>query len=184
MTTIDNDMEKITIRKATSDDIDAITGIYGQIHRQEREGKVTIGWDADTYPIRQTAEEALNANSLYVMTLGTSIVASAIINQIQPDAYSLPDWKYRVSPDKVGVLHTLVVNPTHSHRGLGRQFVDFFERHCREKGWEVARLDTQEKNTRALKFYPKIGYRLAGIYPTRFFTLPTEIRLAMFEKRL
>lgn len=48
MTTIDNEMEKITIRKATSDDIDAITGIYGQIHRQEREGKVTIGWDADT----------------------------------------------------------------------------------------------------------------------------------------
>ena len=126
MTTIDNDMEKITISKATSDDIDAIAEIYGQIHRPDREGKVTIGWDADTYPIRQTAEEALNANSLYVMTLGTSIVASAIINQIQPDAYSLPDWKYRVSPDKIGVLHTLVVNPTHSHRGLGRQFVDFF----------------------------------------------------------
>lgn len=184
MTTINNDINRIAIRKANPTDIDAIAEIYGQIHRQEREGKVTIGWDADTYPIRQTAEDALKDNSLYVMTLGTSVVASAIINQIQPDAYSLPDWEYRVSPDKVGVLHTLVVSPMHSHRGLGRQFVDFFECYCKENGWEVARLDTQEKNTRALKFYPKIGYRLAGIYPTRFFTLPTKIRLAMFEKRL
>ena len=76
MTTINNDMEKITIRKATSDDIDAIAEIYGQIHRQEREGKVTIGWDADTYPIRQTAEEALKDNSLYVMALQATRSAS------------------------------------------------------------------------------------------------------------
>lgn len=174
----------LTIRKATVTDINAVTEIYNMIHRLEREGKVAIGWDADSYPVMETAKNAFDDDSLYVMTTGNIVVASAIINQIQPEAYALPDWKYSAEPDKIGVLHTLVVHPGYWHKGLARQFVDFFESHCCENGWEIARLDTQEINVRPMKLYPKLGYRLAGIFSTEFFTLSSKIRLAMFEKRL
>lgn len=175
---------KYKIRQANENDIDGVCRIYEAIHRQEAKGEVSIGWDPDTYPIRSTAEDALAEDTLFVMTNGDEIVASAVINQKPLEAYADADWQYDVNPDEVGVIHTLVVLPEYGHLGLGRQFVAFFEDYCRSKGWKVARLDTQEKNVRPLHFYPKIGYTLIGIYDTRFQHLPQPIRLALFEKLL
>lgn len=175
---------KIEIRKATEQDIDSIAHIYALIHQQEAEGIVSIGWDPELYPIRSTAEAALAKDELFVMDMDGFIVASAIINHSQPSSYKLAEWKYEASDEKVGVLHTLVVHPDFGHLGYGRKFVAFFEDFCKESGCEVVRLDTQEQNTRPLMFYPKVGYRLVGIYNTTLFDYPKKIRLAMFEKRL
>lgn len=172
------------IRKANSEDIPAVAEIYSLIHQKEARGEVAIGWNPKTYPIRETAEKALLDNTLFVMTIDDEVVASAVINHIQLDAYSLPQWKYPVPPDKVGVIHTLVVNPNYTGRGLGKLFVAFFENYCRLEGCEVVRLDTQEKNIGPLNMYPKLGYHLAGIFNTTFQDLPSEIRLALFEKKL
>lgn len=177
-------MMRLSIRKADSEDIDAVDDIYKRIHEQEKAGEVAIGWHPEIYPVRATAEDALKEGTLFVMVQGGKVVASAIINQKQPEAYGLPDWIYEAAENKVGVLHTLVVHPDFGHRGLGRIFVDFFEAYCKENGCEVVRLDTQEQNVRPLNFYLKVGYRLAGIYETDFQNLPKKIRLAMFEKKL
>ena len=172
------------IREANADDISAVAEIYSLIHQKEATGEMTIGWDPKTYPIRETAEKALSENSLFVMTIDDTVVASAVINNIQLDAYSLPQWKYPAPDDKVGVIHTLVVNPDYTGKGLGKLFVEFFENYCRKQGCDVVRLDTQEKNTGPLNMYPKLGYRLAGIFDTSFQDLPSKIRLALFEKKL
>lgn len=86
--------------------------------------------------------------------------------------------------DRVGVLHTLVVDPDFGKQGLGKRFVSFFESYCRDLGYEVARLDTQTKNIGPFNMYPKLGYRLAGISETRFQNLSDTVELAMFEKNL
>ncbi len=179
-----SDLNKPAFRKATSDDIDAITNIYDLIHRQEADGLVSIGWDPAIYPTRRTAESALAEGSLFVMELDDVTVGAAIINKSQPEEYRWPEWIYPTEDDKVGVLHTLVIHPDYGHAGLGRKFVDFFEKISREAGCEVVRLDTQEQNIRPLHFYPKVGYRLAGIYDSTFQNLGRKIRLAMFEKKL
>lgn len=174
----------IQIRKATERDIDAIACIYAMIHQLEAEGKVSIGWDPKLYPVRSTAETALAEDELFVMETEGIIIASAIINHNQPSSYKLPAWQYEAPDEKVGVLHTLVVHPDFGHMGYGRMFVAFFEEYCKNIGCEVVRLDTQEQNTRPLKLYPQIGYRLAGIYDTSLFDYPKKIRLALFEKQL
>lgn len=69
------------IRKATFNDIDLIAGIYKKIHNLEETGKVSIGWNSKVYPIRETALNALKANTLFVMTINDEVAASAIINQ-------------------------------------------------------------------------------------------------------
>lgn len=174
----------IEIRKAKESEIGAVAEIYAMIHEQERQGKMTIGWDPAVYPLRSTAMEAFEKGTLFVMLADERVVASAIINNVQPQAYSLVDWKYPAMDFEVGVIHTLVVNPNYGGCGLGRRFVDFFEDYCRTKGCKVTRLDTQEKNRRPFRLYPRLGYRLAAIHETQFENLPAPVRLAMFEKQL
>lgn len=174
----------IIVRKATATDIDSVAGIYMLIHRLEKLGTITVGWDPQVYPVRATAEEALRNDSLFVMTSGSGIVASAIINSEQPEAYRLIDWEYPASDSEVGVLHTLTVNPHQSHKGFGRAFVAYFEAYARSNGCTITRLDTQVRNEAAFRMYPRLGYRLAGIRETRFQNLPAPVALAMFEKPL
>lgn len=173
-----------TIRKATLNDIDSVTEIYRKIHTLEETGKVSIGWNSKVYPIRETALDALQADTLFVMTINDVVVASAIINQEQPSAYLSMDWSFPAPDDKVGVLHTLVVDPDFGKQGLGKAFVSFFENYCKEHSYAVVRLDTQVKNTGPFNMYLNLGYKLAGVCDTPFQNLPYNVELAMFEKKL
>lgn len=174
----------MNIRKAVVEDVDAITDIYNKIHILEAAGLVSIGWDSKVYPIRATAEKALLDETLFVMTMDNEVVASAIINQEQPSAYSSMAWRFPASDDKVGVLHTLVVDPDFGKQGLGKAFVSFFENYCKEQGYAVVRLDTQVKNTGPFNMYLNLGYKLAGVCDTPFQNLPYDVELAIFEKKL
>lgn len=93
-------------------------------------------------------------------------------------------WRFPAPDDKVGVLHTLVVDPDFGKRGLGKAFVSFFENYCKEQGYAVVRLDTQVKNIRPFNMYLNLEYKLAGICDTPFQNLPYDVELAMFEKKL
>lgn len=172
------------IDKASVKDIDAIEEIYHMIHQLEEEGKLTIGWNRKIYPIRQTAEDALEEDSLFVMKIKDKVVASAIINQRQPVGYDNVDWNFPSSEDKVGVLHTLVVHPSFINMGLGKEFIAFFENYCRALKYEVVRLDTQLKNTVPFTLYPKLGYILTAIKEVPFQNLLSKVELAIFEKKL
>ena len=55
------------IRKATIYDIDAVEKLYDDIHTAEEEGKQTIGWIRGVYPVRATAEMALERDDLFVL---------------------------------------------------------------------------------------------------------------------
>lgn len=70
------------IRKATDKDIDAIERLYDAIHSVEENGEQTIGWIRGIYPIRKTAEDALQRNDLFVLEDEGIIQGTAIINQI------------------------------------------------------------------------------------------------------
>lgn len=181
---IDTGAATIVIRKAAEADVTSVANIYKSIHALEQAGKVSIGWNPDVYPVRETAEKALLSGTLFVMTLRGEVIASAIINNQQPEAYFLIDWQYPAIGNKVGVLHTLVVSPRMGRHGYGKLFVKYFENYCKELGCEVVRLDIQVKNSRPFNMYPKLGYRLAGIRETSFQNLPQKIELAMFEKKL
>ncbi len=54
------------VRKANINDIEAVTAIYDRIHKMEAEGLVRIGWNPSIYPVRATAEEALQRGDLFV----------------------------------------------------------------------------------------------------------------------
>lgn len=171
------------IRKATSQDIDAIEKIYDRIHDAEDAGKITTGWITGVYPVRATAEAALSRGDLFVYDAEGEIFAAAVINQTQVDVYADCDWKYKADDDKVCVLHTLVVDPTVSGKGIGTSFVAFYEAYAKELGCTALRMDTNARNIAARSLYAKLGYIESGIVPCVFNGIP-DVKLVLLEKKV
>ena len=169
------------IRNAKLSDIDAVEQIYHEIHQAEKSGKLTTGWIEGVYPVRSTADAALQRGDLFVLEDENEIRGTGIINQIQVDVYAGAKWKYPAAEEEVCVLHTLVVSPRYSGRGYGWEFVKFYEAYARSHGWNELRMDTNERNLGARKMYQKLGYDEIGIVPTVFNNIP-GVNLVLLEK--
>ena len=171
------------IRKAVQADIPAVAAIYDKLHTEEEAGRITIGWIRGVYPTEDTAWQALSRGDLFVQEDSGRIVGAAIINQTQVDAYYGGPWNYEAADSEVMVLHTLVIDPDAAGRGLGKQFVAFYEDYAIQNGCKVLRMDTNSRNTRARAMYHALGYREAGIVPCVFNGI-AGVGLVLLEKML
>lgn len=176
-------MENIIIRKAEKSDISAILAIYDDILAMEEAGFITSGWVRGIYPTEQSAMEAINADEMFVMLEGETVVAALRINQVQMPAYAEVKWECEASPDKVMSFHTLVVSPKANGKGYGTRFVKFFEDYALEKGCPYLRIDTNARNTRARALYTRLGYKESGIINCVFCGIP-NVDLVCMEKEL
>ncbi len=170
-------------RKATEQDIPAIARIYADIHTLEESGTVTIGWNRAIYPTEQTARLALRRGDLFVQEQDGLLTGAAIINQIQVECYYGAHWQYDAPEDKTMVLHTLVVSPAYARKGLGQDFVAFYEQYALQNGCPFLRMDTNARNTRARAMYKKLGYSEPDIVPCEFNGIP-GVQLVLLEKKL
>lgn len=169
------------IRKATASDLDAVSEIYEYIHAKEQRGELTIGWLPGVYPVRATAKAALEREDLFVYEEAGAVLAAGILNHAQMDSYADGDWRIPAADREVMVLHTLVVEPAAAQRGIGRAFVRFYEEYGRKNGCKSLRMDTNERNAVARRFYAACGYREAGVVSCDFNGIP-NIHLVLLEK--
>ena len=170
-------------RKAVISDIDSVGKIYEALHDEEEKGVISTGWIRGVYPTRSTAAEAFERGDLFVCEENGVILGAGIINQIQVDVYAAAPWKYSAEDDQVCVLHTLVISPSDSGRGLGTEFVRFYESYARDHRCPVLRIDTNARNTAARAMYRRLGYTETAIVPTVFNGIP-GVNLVLLEKRL
>lgn len=183
------------IRKATSKDIDGITAIYNKVLDMEEQGAASIGWQRGVYPTRNTALMALERGDLFVYeeenknedanenANASQLMATAIINHLQMDSYAKGNWKVTATDDEVMVLHTLVVDPDHAGKGIGKKMVAYYEQYAKKQGCKDLRMDTQAKNQAARNLYHHLGYEEIGIVPCDFNGIP-GISLVLLEKAL
>ena len=172
------------IRKAAAEDIPAIEAIYDDVHSREETGEVTTGWIRDVYPVRATAEDAVERGDMFVQEAPDSaITGTGIINQLQVDVYTEGNWRYPAGDGEVMVLHTLVISGNASGKGLGSAFLEYYETYALEHGCRNLRLDTNARNAAAREFYRRHGYEEIGIVPTVFNGIP-GVDLVLLEKHL
>lgn len=169
------------IRKATAADISAIAAIYNALLDREEQGLLTTGWTRGIYPTEQTALDALTAGTLYVLEDEGRVTAAAKIDQHQMPQYARCLWQYEAPPERVLVLHTLVVDPSVKGKGYGTAFVRFYEQLGRETGRNCLRIDTNARNTPARTLYARLGYTEAGIISGSFNGIP-GVQLVCLEK--
>ena len=171
------------IRKATFNDLDAVERLYNETHDAEEAGIITTGWKRTVYPVRATAQAALERDDLFVMEADGRIIGSGIINQIQVDVYEGAPWKYPVPDDQVCVLHTMMISPAEFGKGYAREFLQFYEEYALKHGCTELRIDTNARNKAARAMYRKHGYSEIDIVPTTFNGIP-GIQLVLLEKDL
>lgn len=173
------------IRKATKEDIDRVYEIYEDVHTLEELGDITTGWQRDVYPVRQTAEKAIERDDLYVLeTPEGEIAATAIINKEQVKGiYDMIEWKYEAADDEVLVIHTLAVAPEHMRKGCAGEFLRYYEAMGTIGNCKVLRLDTGSRNLLARRLYKNYGYREADIVRSEFNGLE-GVNLVLLEKKL
>jgi len=171
------------IRKAERKDLEAVDGLYQEIHDAEAAGLITTGWIRGIYPIRETAEAALTRDDLFVLEENGRVLGSGIINQLQVDVYQGAPWKYQAPDEQVCVLHTLVISPAARGQGYGRAFIRFYESYALRHGCSELRIDTNERNLAARAMYRKYGYQEIDVIPTTFNGIE-GVRLVLLEKQL
>ena len=170
-------------RKAVQNDIAAIAEIYAHILELEDEAAPRTGWLKGIYPVEATAQAALVRDDLFVYEEDGNILASAIINQTQVDVYADCEWSCDAADSEVMVLHTLTVEPAVNGRGIGSEFVAFYEACARQSGCKTLRMDTNKNNTAARRLYAKLGYTEVGIVPCVFNGIP-DVMLVCLEKNI
>lgn len=173
-----------TIRKGRKEDLEEVFAIYDDILSREEAGEASAGWVRGIYPTESTAEEALAAGELFVMTEDGAVVAAARINQCQAPEYKYAAWDAPDAlPGRIMVLHTLTVKPSCAGRGFGGEFIRFYEEYAKNAGCFYLRMDTNEKNYAARALYKKMGFGEKGTIPCCFNGLE-NVRLVCLEKAL
>ena len=171
------------IRKATLDDLDAISAIYDAIHDREEAGLAVIGWNRAIYPTRASGEASIRAGDMYVLEEEGRVLAAAKINQKQEESYAQGTWTHEAAESEVLVLHTLVVHPEAAGRGIGKRFVAFYEECAARMACPYLRMDTNARNAAARALYRKLGYIEVSIVPCVFNGI-AGVDLVLLEKTL
>ena len=156
------------IRLAAAAEIPAITNLYNAILDQEERGPVYTNWQRGKYPTADTAQQALDAGTLYVGETEDGTLWGVVnLNGLQLPEYDEIPWSIPAERGQVGVIHTLCIHPEQAGHGYAKQLVAFCEAEARRQGKTVIRLDTWEGNAPANHLYPSLSYAFAGA--TEFF---------------
>lgn len=59
---------------------------------------------------------------------------------------------------RIGWIPNLAVLPEHRRRGIGKALMERALKYLKEKGMEMAKIETLEQNEVGKKFYPKVGF--------------------------
>ena len=152
------------IRPARDADLDPIARIYEEVLDQEDARPVSYtNWQAGagqshpgTPPVRPLRRHSLGVGG------GGAVCGCVNLNGVQLPEYSQIPWSIPAAPEEVGVIHTLVIRPSLSGRGLARRLVDFCEEELRRQGKRTVRLDTYEATSRPTPCTPGWGTASPG----------------------
>lgn len=152
------------IRKATERDMDGIEQLYNALNDYLARPEVENGprWSRGVYPLREHAQEGLDAGELYVATIQGRIAGTVIYLSQQGEEYRQVNWQLPYDAPAV-VIHILAVHPDYLGCGVGTALLDYAAVVGRDRGAQAVRLDTYEENHSAARLYEKCGFSYRGL---------------------
>lgn len=152
-------MMELQFRLAKKDDLDSVMDMFSAaIAEMSREG--IEQWDS-LYPDKDTLEDDIDNNQLFIGMLEDAIVSAYVLNQEYDEQYANGAWKYPNST--FYVIHRLCVNPSYQNQRIGTLTLTHIENELRDKGIDTIRLDAYTLNPYAIKMYERLEYGKVGL---------------------
>ena len=124
------------IRKARSEDADALTGLIDAAYAQYA-GKIS-----DLPPVSEGCAEDITNNQVWVAVEGAFIIGCLVL----------------VTHDGFIKLANLAVRPDHGGNGLGRHLIALAESEAEKQGYNDMRLNTHVAMPENVKLYSRLGW--------------------------
>lgn len=147
------------IEKGTIKDADELDELYDDLNDYLSTHINYPGWIKNVYPVRQTATDGIESDSLFVFRVGSRIAGSIILNHRPEEAYHKVKWMIQDDYENILVIHTLVVHPLFLQKGIGEKLLSFTKEYGITKGIKSIRLDVSVDNLPAISLYEKMGYQ-------------------------
>ena len=141
---------------------DIFTIFRAAVEKMEHDG--IHQWD-EIYPDRQTLQNDILKNQMFISKLDGETVCAYVINRECDGEYSSGNWNY---PDETAlIVHRLCVNPKYQHKGIAHQAMLYIEAQAGKMGARSIRLDCFTLNPFALRLYSNLGYHKTGVVTWR-----------------
>ena len=153
--------ETMLFRRAVVAECDRILQLIEQGRRQI----ALTGSDQwqDGYPDRESILGDIASEVGYVLTQEDVVVAyGAVVFDGEP-SYDALEGEWLTEGKPYVVLHRLAVADEMKHRGIAREFFLRVGRLALDRGVEVFRVDTHEKNRYMLRLVDQLGFTYCGL---------------------
>lgn len=166
----------MTIRKATTADIDAIMACIADAQALLKSCGVDQ-WQ-DGYPTADIIRCDIARGESFVVTKGEDVVATAVISFAGEPTYKTIEGEWK-NDNPYAVIHRLAVRSTSRGKGYAKAIFDYAEQLCAENKITDLRVDTHADNRIMQRLLDGLGYTYCGVI-----TLLSGAKRIALQKRL
>ena len=144
-------MEKILIRKANLEDLNAIQKLNNNLFELEFnnfDDTLKVGWPFEKEG-KEYFENLLNSEIVFVAEVEEKIVgylAGSICEEVSYITETFAE------------LDNMCIDDEYRRFGIGTLLMDEFKKYCKEKNMQNIKVTASAKNSRAIQFYMKNGF--------------------------
>lgn len=171
----------LEVRKATSEDTDAVLDFYHAMIDEMQGTNFDILWKRDKHPSDDFLQESIENGYLILGTVDDGDIACAlVIDRTAAPGYEKAPWKLLAPESQIGIVHSVATRPKYHGCGFATQLMQESIAISRKDGLQALRLDTFIDNVRSHGLYDKLGFINHGTWPVYYDDLGT-IGLDLFE---
>ena len=152
-------IERLRIRPAGPPDVPAIVAVLTEAAEYQRSFKGGGAWPVPFPP--EPVEVGVSRGEFHVAERSGSVIGTFSLSWEDPQF-----WGPR--PPDSGYLHKLAVRRSESHRGVGRELIEWAARGVRQRGRSRLRLDCLQGDARLVAYYERAGFRKVRVIRLEF----------------
>lgn len=141
----------VSIRPASMDEAPVVLELW-QKSASWLNSRGIYQWRPEYFDLEQVIEFMTNGSNVYLAEIGNEIVGTYIITWSDPVI-----WKELDHID-AGYIHRFAVNRDYLGQGIGRLLLKSAERHIKQNGRTLIRLDCMADNSRLNQYYIDYGF--------------------------
>lgn len=149
----------LTIRKAESNEYNAVRNFYYDLIDHLELLDYRPGWQKGVYPADDYIQKSIENDELFIGMKEDGVITSAmIINESGNESYKNGKWSMELNEGDYVVIHALGVTPAETKKGYAKEMVHAAIDYAKENSYAAIRLDVLCGNLSASRLYESVGF--------------------------